>query len=66
MDELRALRSRGPATATVGPAASWSEASVILQRNAEMKMLQTRIEWLQDARKVMQGMLARGVGQPPG
>jgi DNA-binding PadR family transcriptional regulator len=61
VDELRALVANMPA----GPldrSASWSEVAVVLQRNAEIKLLQTRIEWLQDARKVMRQILDRGDG----
>jgi DNA-binding PadR family transcriptional regulator len=64
IDDLRALMSAAP-VAAIGPSASWGEAAVALQRNAEMKLLQVRIEWLQDARKVMRQMLDRGPGQPP-
>jgi DNA-binding PadR family transcriptional regulator len=64
MDELRALTSAMPAGA-VDPSSSWGEAAVILQRNAEIKLLQVRIEWLQDARKVMRRMIDRD-GRPAG
>jgi hypothetical protein len=41
---------------------TWREAAVVLQRDAEIKLLQVRIEWLQDARKVMREMLGRSGG----
>jgi DNA-binding PadR family transcriptional regulator len=42
--------------------ASWREAAVILQRDAEIMLLQARIEWLQNARKTMKTMLDRFAG----
>jgi DNA-binding PadR family transcriptional regulator len=65
MDELRDLRSTSP-IAAIGPSASWREAAVVVQRDAEIKLLQVRIEWLQDTRKAMRQILDRDAGQPPG
>jgi DNA-binding PadR family transcriptional regulator len=39
-------------------AATWPEARRALQRDAEMKLCRVRLEWLQDARRVMKVMLA--------
>jgi len=50
----RAIQSR-PLVAT----STWHEARAVLQRDAEIKLLQVRIEWLQDTRKVMKQMLER-------
>jgi DNA-binding PadR family transcriptional regulator len=57
VDQLRGLTS---ATPSVSPdRMSWREAAVVLQRDAEMKFLQVRIEWLQDARQTMRKLLDR-------
>jgi hypothetical protein len=45
--------------------ATWREAAVVLERDAEIKLLQVRIELLQDARKVMTEILGRSTGTPP-
>jgi len=63
IDDLRAL------TAAVQPMAagrpvSWREAAGVLQRDAEIKLMQVRIEWLQDSRKVMKELLERWAGSP--
>jgi len=52
IDELRAL-GRGVPAGAVDLSMSWEDAAVVLQRNGEIKLLQARVEWLQDARKVM-------------
>ena len=41
----------------VGSRLDWPEASAALQHNAEIKMLQVRIEWLQDVRTTMRTLL---------
>jgi DNA-binding PadR family transcriptional regulator len=43
----------------VGSRLDWPEASAVLQRNAEIKMLEVRIEWLQDVRKTLCALLER-------
>ncbi len=61
IDDLRARIT----TAQVGPAdhaATWQEAGLVLQRDGEIKLLQARIEWLQDARKMMRSILDRSAG----
>lgn len=55
MRELTGASHGRPLTA----ASTWPEARAILQRDAEIKLLQVRIEWLQDARNVMKQMLER-------
>jgi DNA-binding PadR family transcriptional regulator len=62
MDELRVLTSKLP-PGSARTQASWSQAAVILQRNAEIKMHQVRIEWLQEARRVMKAILERDLSQ---
>jgi DNA-binding PadR family transcriptional regulator len=62
VDELQGLRSGTPASMVDAARMGWSEGAVILQRNAEIKQLQTRIEWLQEARQVMRVLLERDVG----
>jgi DNA-binding PadR family transcriptional regulator len=63
IDHLRALTSATQPGAS-GRALAWREAAVVLQRDAEIKLLQVRIEWLQNARKVMKELLDRSVGKP--
>jgi DNA-binding PadR family transcriptional regulator len=58
IDDLRALTSTTLAS-TPDRTQTWREAAVVLQRDAEVKLLQVRIEWLQDARKVMTAILHR-------
>jgi DNA-binding PadR family transcriptional regulator len=58
MDQLRALTGAMPASAPRGDA-SWQVLAPILQRDAEIKLLQVRVEWLQNARKVMRAVLKR-------
>jgi DNA-binding PadR family transcriptional regulator len=58
IDDLRALTS----TTHLSPQdrmPTWREAAVVLQRDAEIKLLQVRIEVLQDAREVMKAILDR-------
>src|SRR5258705_9333823 len=54
LQELKrpASRSRG------GPRA-WSEVAVLLVRDAEVKQLQARVEWLQKARTIMDKLSAQ-------
>lgn len=52
IDELKALTAAVQPSAA-GRALTWREATVLLQRDAEIKSLQVRIEWLQDVRQVM-------------
>jgi DNA-binding PadR family transcriptional regulator len=52
LDDLAALtRTTGGGP---GSMRTWYEAAPLLQRDAEMRHLRVRIQWLQDARKVMQ------------
>jgi DNA-binding PadR family transcriptional regulator len=64
LNDLRALTSAPPLGLPAGRLA-WREAAVLLQRDAAIKMLQTRIECLQDARTVMTEILARLPDKPP-
>jgi DNA-binding PadR family transcriptional regulator len=64
INDLRALTSRAQA-GTPDRVLAWREAAVVLQRDAEIKLLQVRIEWLQDARKVMKEILDRSAGRRP-
>ena len=63
--DLRALTAR-TRTVAVHPRSSWREVSGVLQRDAEIKLLQVRIEWLQDARRAMKEILDRSAGKQPG
>jgi len=65
VDELQALRQGVPAGA-LDASVRWEEAAVLLQRRADIKLLQARLEWLQDARKVMKRMLDRDPGRARG
>jgi DNA-binding PadR family transcriptional regulator len=58
VDELNELGKETPTVGAVGME-SWREAAMVLQRDAEMRLLRVRIEWLQDARRVMKRMHAR-------
>jgi DNA-binding PadR family transcriptional regulator len=49
---LQELR-RPPATRSRSVSRSWSEVAVLLVRDAEVRQLQARVEWLQKARTVM-------------
>jgi DNA-binding PadR family transcriptional regulator len=51
MQELKALRAEQ--APRPGRPRTWSQARIVLQRDAEIKSLQLRIECLQDARSVM-------------
>jgi DNA-binding PadR family transcriptional regulator len=44
---------RRPASRTRGGPRAWSEVAVLLVRDAEIKQLQARVEWLQKARAIM-------------
>jgi DNA-binding PadR family transcriptional regulator len=59
IDDLRALTSGVPARGVSRGAPTWGEAVVVLQRDAEIRLLQMRIEWLQNARGVMKEILKR-------
>jgi DNA-binding PadR family transcriptional regulator len=56
IEELEAL-TRKARPAREGGAQSWKELAALLQREAEMKLLQVRIEWLQDVRRAMKAVL---------
>ena len=58
IDDLRALISVNQ-RASPGPEPTWREVAPVLQRDAEIRVLQVRIEWLQNARKVMKQVLER-------
>jgi DNA-binding PadR family transcriptional regulator len=62
MDNLRSLTG---AIAASPPrrGASWHELAPILQRDAEIKLLQVRVEWLQNARRVMKAVLEQPSSQ---
>jgi DNA-binding PadR family transcriptional regulator len=61
MDQLRVLTRAAPASPP-GRAPSWREMAPILQRDAEVKLLQVRVEWLQNARRVMKAVLEQSGG----
>jgi DNA-binding PadR family transcriptional regulator len=44
---------RQPATRSRGGPRAWSDVAVLLVRDAEIKQLQARVEWLQKARAIM-------------
>lgn len=57
---------RQPATRTQGAPKAWTEVAVLLVRDAEIKQLQARVEWLQKARAIMDKLnvaQARGEAQ---
>jgi DNA-binding PadR family transcriptional regulator len=58
IDDLKALTLAMPA-GPPGSMQTWHEAAAVLQRDAEMRLLRVRIEWLQDTRKVMQQILGQ-------
>jgi DNA-binding PadR family transcriptional regulator len=64
MDELRELTALVQAGAPVGRPQSWREAAAVLQRDAEIKLMRVRIEWLQNARKVMKELLETSTRGP--
>jgi DNA-binding PadR family transcriptional regulator len=55
IDQLRALG--GPNLAGANGGRTWREVAPVLQREAEIKLLQVRVEWLQNARGVMKTLL---------
>ncbi|MHB8241057.1 MAG: PadR family transcriptional regulator [Solirubrobacteraceae bacterium] len=57
LDQLRTLRTTAPAA--ISEATELSELARVLLRDGEMKALQLRIEWLQNARKAMKLILDR-------
>lgn len=56
IDDLRSLTSAMQASVS-GPVPAVRDVTVQLQMNAEIKLLQAGIEWLQDARKTMKQLL---------
>jgi DNA-binding PadR family transcriptional regulator len=52
IDDLEGLT--GASVAICSEPLSWAEARSVLQRDAEIKLRQVRMEWLQNAREVMQ------------
>jgi DNA-binding PadR family transcriptional regulator len=66
IDQLRALG--GPSLAGASGVRTWREVAPVLQREAEIKLLQVRVEWLQNARGVMKALLLQtaGVDGAPG
>ncbi|MBA3809577.1 MAG: PadR family transcriptional regulator [Solirubrobacterales bacterium] len=65
IDQLHALSSAAPAIACNG-APTWREVAPVLQREAEIKLLQVRVEWLQNARGVMKRLLQQSAGMGAG
>ncbi|MFZ1155715.1 MAG: PadR family transcriptional regulator [Solirubrobacteraceae bacterium] len=51
LTRLESLRQ--PATRSRGNPKAWSDVAVLLVRDAEIKQLQARVEWLQKARAIM-------------
>jgi DNA-binding PadR family transcriptional regulator len=64
IDDLQALTSTAHA-GVPDQSPTWREAAIVLQRDAETKLLQVRIECLQNARKVMEDILDRPAGERP-
>jgi DNA-binding PadR family transcriptional regulator len=62
IDQLRTLTSTSLMRACPPEGMSWRDAAAVLARDAEIKLLQTRIEWLQEARLTMKAILDRSVG----
>jgi len=60
IDDLKALTNAMPAGAP--ELRTWQDAKAPLQRDAEIRLLQVRIEWLQNAREVMQRMISQSTG----
>jgi DNA-binding PadR family transcriptional regulator len=58
LGQLHELR-RQPASRSGRGSREWREAAAVLTRNGELKYLQARVEWLQDARKTMEELLSR-------
>lgn len=61
LQALDALRQRAQ-SGRAGAPLTWAEARTVLQRDAEIKLRQVRIEWLQDVRRVMRLMLDAPAG----
>jgi DNA-binding PadR family transcriptional regulator len=59
MNELKGLTYVPAHLLPVNSRLDWPEASTALQRNAQIKMLQVRIEWLQEVRATMRLLLER-------
>ena|SRR6202035_5203437 len=63
-DCLARLHSlRGPTSSRGGPKV-WSDVAVLLVRDAEVKQLQARVEWLQKARTIMEKLSGAQAGGP--
>jgi DNA-binding PadR family transcriptional regulator len=61
IDQLRALSATAQ-TPPVNGARTWREVAPALQREAEIKLLQVRVEWLQTARGVMKTLMLQSAG----
>jgi DNA-binding PadR family transcriptional regulator len=57
--ELRRLNEEGAIRRPPSPRVTWSEAGAMLQRNAQIKLLQSRVEYLQEARALLRGLRER-------
>jgi DNA-binding PadR family transcriptional regulator len=57
--ELRRLNDEAAIGRPHGARVSWSEAGAMLQRNAQIKMLQARVEYLQEARTLLRALRER-------
>jgi DNA-binding PadR family transcriptional regulator len=58
IDDLRKV-TRTMQSLPLAADSTWHEARSVLQRDAEIKLLQVRIEWLQETRTVMKQILER-------
>jgi DNA-binding PadR family transcriptional regulator len=65
MDQLRVLSVMNQPLGASGTR-TWREVAPVLQREAEIKLLQVRVEWLQNARGVMKTLLLQTVGANSG
>jgi DNA-binding PadR family transcriptional regulator len=59
MNVLQGLVDARAGIRPISPRLTWPEASAMLQRNAEIKYLQVRIDWLQEVRTTMRLLLER-------
>jgi|ERR1041385_7694593 DNA-binding PadR family transcriptional regulator len=57
--ELRRLNGEAAIRRPPSPRVTWSEAGAMLQRNAQIKMLQARVEYLQEARALLRELRER-------
>jgi DNA-binding PadR family transcriptional regulator len=55
-----------PVSRSHGGPRAWSEVAVLLVRDAEVKQLQARVEWLQKARTIMNKLSAQASGAAQG